>query len=39
MVNRSLYDNADEALKQGSTLITGVREDPKKYLTVRVKLF
>jgi len=39
VTNPSLYDTADDALKQGSALITAVRKDPKKYLTVRVKVF
>ena len=39
LVNRSLYDNANSTLEQGSQLITAMRQDPKKYLTVHVKLF
>jgi len=37
--NRSLYDHADETLDQTQQLIKGMREDPKKYLVIRLKLF
>jgi len=37
--NRSLYDNADKTLKDTGDLVTAIRQDPKKYLTIRVKLF
>jgi phospholipid/cholesterol/gamma-HCH transport system substrate-binding protein len=39
VINRSLYDNADDVLKQGSALLVGVRQDPKKYLSIKLKVF
>jgi phospholipid/cholesterol/gamma-HCH transport system substrate-binding protein len=37
--NRALYDHADQALDQAQQLLKGVREDPKKYLVIRMKVF
>jgi phospholipid/cholesterol/gamma-HCH transport system substrate-binding protein len=37
--NRSLYDHADQTLDQTQQLVKGIREDPKKYLVIRLKLF
>ena len=37
--NRSLYDHADQAMDQAQQLIKGIREDPRKYLVIRMKLF
>lgn len=37
--NRSLYDHADQTLDQTTQLVKGMREDPKKYLVIRLKLF
>jgi phospholipid/cholesterol/gamma-HCH transport system substrate-binding protein len=37
--NRSLYDNANETMTQTRDLLKAFREDPKKYLTVQLKLF
>jgi phospholipid/cholesterol/gamma-HCH transport system substrate-binding protein len=37
--NRSLYDHADQTLDQAQQLIKGMRDDPKKYLVIRLKLF
>jgi phospholipid/cholesterol/gamma-HCH transport system substrate-binding protein len=37
--NRSLYDHADQTLDQTQQLVKGIREDPKKYLVIRMKLF
>ncbi len=37
--NRSLYDHTDETLDQAQQLIKGMRENPKKYLVIRLKLF
>lgn len=37
--NRSLYDHADETLDQSHQLIKAIREDPKKYFVIRLKLF
>lgn len=35
----SLYNNADQMLVETRNLLKAVRENPKKYLTIRVKLF
>ena len=37
--NRSLYDHTDQALDQVQQLVKGMREDPKKYLVIRMKVF
>lgn len=37
--NRSLYDNLDQTSDQASKLIKGIRENPRKYLVIRLKLF
>ncbi len=37
--NRTLYDHADQALDQTQQLIKSIREDPKKYLVIRMKVF
>jgi len=37
--NRALYDHADQTLDQAQMLVKGMREDPKKYLVIRLKLF
>jgi phospholipid/cholesterol/gamma-HCH transport system substrate-binding protein len=37
--NRSLYDHADQTLDQTQQLVKSIREDPKKYLVIRLKLF
>jgi phospholipid/cholesterol/gamma-HCH transport system substrate-binding protein len=39
MQNRSLYDHADETLDQTAKLVKSIRDDPKKYLVIRLKLF
>jgi phospholipid/cholesterol/gamma-HCH transport system substrate-binding protein len=39
MQNRSLYDHADQTLDQAQQLVKGIREDPKKYLVIRMKIF
>ena len=39
VTNRDLYDNANTTLQQSSQLVTAMRQDPKKYLTIHVKLF
>jgi phospholipid/cholesterol/gamma-HCH transport system substrate-binding protein len=38
-VNRSLYDNADKTMDQTTLLLKGFRENPKKYLTINMKVF
>jgi phospholipid/cholesterol/gamma-HCH transport system substrate-binding protein len=35
----SIYDHADELLRETRELVTAVRRNPKKYLIVRLKLF
>jgi len=37
--NRALYDHADQTLDQSQQLVKGMREDPKKYFVIRLKLF
>lgn len=37
--NRSLYDHADQTLDQTQQLVKMIRDDPKKYLVIRLKLF
>jgi phospholipid/cholesterol/gamma-HCH transport system substrate-binding protein len=37
--NRSLYDHADGTLDQAQQLVKSMRENPKKYLVVQLKVF
>lgn len=37
--NRALYDHLDQTADQAQQLLKGIREDPKKYLVIRLKLF
>ncbi len=37
--NRALYDHADQTADEAQQLIKGMRENPKKYLVIRLKLF
>jgi phospholipid/cholesterol/gamma-HCH transport system substrate-binding protein len=37
--NRALYDHADQTMDQTQQLVKSIREDPKKYLVIRLKLF
>jgi phospholipid/cholesterol/gamma-HCH transport system substrate-binding protein len=37
--NRALYDHADQAMDQAQQLFKSIRENPKKYLIIRMKLF
>jgi phospholipid/cholesterol/gamma-HCH transport system substrate-binding protein len=37
--NRTLYDHADQAMDQTQQLVKSIREDPKKYLVIRMKVF
>jgi phospholipid/cholesterol/gamma-HCH transport system substrate-binding protein len=37
--NRALYDHADQTLDQMQQLVKSIREDPKKYLVIRMKIF
>ncbi len=35
----SIYTNADQMLVETRNLVKSIREDPKKYLTIRFKIF
>ena len=37
--NRSLYDHADQTADNAQQLLKDMRENPKKYLVIRLKLF
>jgi len=37
--NRSVYDHLDQTLDQAQQLLKGMREDPKKYFVIRLKMF
>jgi phospholipid/cholesterol/gamma-HCH transport system substrate-binding protein len=37
--NRSLYDHLDQTTDQSTLLLKAIREDPKKYFVIRLKLF
>jgi phospholipid/cholesterol/gamma-HCH transport system substrate-binding protein len=37
--DRKLYDHADEVMQDSSDLIKAIRKDPKKYLTIHLKIF
>jgi phospholipid/cholesterol/gamma-HCH transport system substrate-binding protein len=37
--NRALFDHADQTLDQTQQLVKSIREDPKKYLIIRMKVF
>ena len=37
--NRSVYDHADATLDETHKLVKSIREDPKKYLIIRFKVF
>lgn len=37
--NRALYDHVDQTADEAQQLIKGMRENPKKYLVIRLKLF
>src|SRR5271165_5851563 len=39
LVDPSLYNNADQMLVETRNLIAAVRQDPKKYLTIHLKIF
>jgi phospholipid/cholesterol/gamma-HCH transport system substrate-binding protein len=39
MKNRSVYDHLDGTLEQAQQLVKSMREDPKKYLVIQLKLF
>ena len=37
--NRALYAHADQTMDQAQRLVKDMREDPKKYLVIRMKVF
>jgi phospholipid/cholesterol/gamma-HCH transport system substrate-binding protein len=37
--DRKLYDHADDVMQSSSDLIKAIRKDPKKYLTIHLKIF
>ena len=37
--NRALYDHANQTMDQTQQLVKNIREDPKKYLIIRMKVF
>ena len=37
--NRSVYDHADKTLDETQQLVKSIRDDPKKYLVIRLKMF
>jgi phospholipid/cholesterol/gamma-HCH transport system substrate-binding protein len=39
MVNRSAYDHADQAMDQAQQLLKGIRQNPKKYLSIKLHIF
>jgi phospholipid/cholesterol/gamma-HCH transport system substrate-binding protein len=39
MVNRSLYDHLDQTMDQAQQLVKSIRQDPKKYLVIRMRVF
>ncbi|HEY1581402.1 MAG TPA: MlaD family protein [Terracidiphilus sp.] len=39
MQNRALYDHADQSMDEAHQLLKAIRQDPKKYFVIRLKLF
>jgi phospholipid/cholesterol/gamma-HCH transport system substrate-binding protein len=37
--NRALYDHMDQTMDQAQQLVKSIRQDPKKYLVIHLKLF
>jgi len=37
--NRALYDHADQTMDEAQQLVRSIRENPKKYLVIRLKVF
>ncbi|HUN86865.1 MAG TPA: MlaD family protein [Terracidiphilus sp.] len=37
--NRTLYDHTDNAMDQAQQLLKAIRQDPKKYFVIRLKMF
>ena len=39
MQNRALYDHADQSMAEAQHLLKAIRENPKKYFVIRLKLY
>jgi len=39
MQNRSLYEHTDQTMDQAQQLVKAIREDPRKYLVIKLKIF
>jgi phospholipid/cholesterol/gamma-HCH transport system substrate-binding protein len=39
MVNKNLYSHTDEMIQNTNNLVNAVRQNPKKYLTIHLKIF
>ncbi|HVW76266.1 MAG TPA: MlaD family protein [Alloacidobacterium sp.] len=39
MVNKGLYNHTDEMIQNTNNLMTAIRQNPKKYLTIHLKIF
>jgi phospholipid/cholesterol/gamma-HCH transport system substrate-binding protein len=39
MKDPALYNHADQLMSNSSDLVTAIRKDPKKYLTIHLKVF
>jgi phospholipid/cholesterol/gamma-HCH transport system substrate-binding protein len=39
MTDDKAYDNLNDLLKESTKLVTTIRQDPKKYLTIHMKIF
>lgn len=37
--NRALYDHANQSMDEAQQLLKGIRDNPKKYLVIRLKIF
>jgi phospholipid/cholesterol/gamma-HCH transport system substrate-binding protein len=37
--NRSLYDHTDQTMDEAQQLVKAIRENPKKYLVIQLKVF
>ena len=37
--NRSVYDHLDQTMDQAQQLLKAIRQDPKKYFIIRLKVF
>jgi len=37
--NKTLYEHTDQTMEQATQLLQAFRADPKKYLTIQMKVF